>query len=182
MKKLKPKESGFGLLEVVLASAILALVVGAATGLVRSSLRRTVLALDRTVAMNLAQESIEQLRSARDSTFIDGATNAWDANLPVTDCDGDVLHPDPSCQSFVISQASGVWSVQQGSAQSIPMNGRDFTREIYISVPNGYAANAGLLSQTDQDVVRRVHVIVRWDNNTQAVESATYFTNWRSGV
>ena len=38
-------QRGFGLLEVILASGVLAMVVGAAVGLVRSSLRRTTIGL-----------------------------------------------------------------------------------------------------------------------------------------
>ena len=75
------KNRGFGLVEVLVASAILALVVGGSIALMRSSLRRTVLAADRTVAMNLAQEAIEAIRSARDTTYTDQINNLWQVNI-----------------------------------------------------------------------------------------------------
>ena len=197
MESRRHQQRAFGLLEVVISSGILALVLGAATGLIRASLRRTVLAADRSVAMNLAQEPIEQLRSARDSTFIDGnpATN-WSTYLPDSRCDV-VLHASSgqNCISYKINPPIGTdaWSVVPGIESPISLNGQDYTREIYINTPGpsslppepSFIANTGIAGAgttiLDTDVVRRIHVIVRWDNNTQAVEAASYLTNWRSG-
>lgn len=168
---------GFGLLEVVIASGILAIVVGAAVGLVRSSLRRTVIGLERTVAMNLAQESIEQLRSARDSIHTDGIVNEWTSGWGDVSCEA-----ASNCAPFRVSFVAGRWQVSQTGAEEIEVDGQTYRREVYISVPTGYAANVGLGQSADVDLARKVHVIVRWDGNAQAVESATFLTNWRSGL
>lgn len=183
----RPTHQGFGLLEVVIASGILAMVVGAATSLIRSSLRRTILASDRTVAMNLAQASIEQLRSARDSTFIDQnpATN-WDAHLPVS-CDVQLpATVNQACSlKITLPQGAAGWPNPDPTigVDTVTEGNQTFHREIYISVPPAsYLQSTGIVGVNVQDVVRKVNVIVRWDNDTQAVESETYLTNWRSGV
>ncbi len=184
---------GFGLLEVVLATGILSLVVGASTALIRGSLRRTALAADRAIAMNLAQESIEQLRSARDSTYIDNdpATN-WDTFLAVSRADGALTADADTCadaKTLTPPPASPIgsntkWTLASGCQRSLVLGDRTFQREIYILPgPAGMVRAAGLpTSVAATDVVRKVHVIVRWDNNQQAVEASTYLTNWRSGL
>lgn len=180
-------QRGFGLLEVILASGVLAMVVGAAVGLVRSSLRRTTIGLERSVAMNLAQEPIEQLRSIRDSVYIDGINNTWADSWPSstqTDCQ----QLTTQCPVFrVTSKSGGGWQVQPGAEPPIGVNGQEFHREVYITTPKDYALNAGTGSTNDAELVRKLHVIVRWECDSQgvcvqAVESATYLTNWRTGI
>lgn len=164
------QQQGFGLLEVVISSGILALVVGAATGLVRSSLRRTVLAADRSVAMNLAQEGIEQVRSARDSLYIDGQVNSFD----------EVLKTSDQAVKLRAPQSDSGWaiqSLQSGSSDPILMpNGAKYEREIYITAPTTFG------SPDDQKLVRKIRVVVIWDDGAQSVTSETYLTNWRSGI
>jgi prepilin-type N-terminal cleavage/methylation domain-containing protein len=170
------QQRGFGLLEVVIASGILAMVVGAATSLIRSSLRRTALAADRSAAMNLAQEGIEQVRSARDSLYIDQQPNSFEEILPINGlehCDDDIAHP--TCghlEHFTFQPGSG-WIIKEGKE---PILNTIYTREVYITAPTTFG------SPDDSKLIRKIHVIVRWDNDNQAVESETYLTNWRSGT
>jgi Tfp pilus assembly protein PilV len=160
------QQQGFGLLEVVISSGILALVVGATTGLVRSSLRRTVLAADRSVAMNLAQEGIEQVRSVRDSLYIDRKSNSFTDVLPIN---------DQTAVHLEFSTQDGSWLIKQ-EPEKLTQNDIEFTRELYITAPVSFG------SPDDQQLVRKIRVIVRWDDGNQSVESATYLTNWRSGI
>ncbi len=185
-------QRGFGLLEVVLASGVLAMVVGAAVGLVRSSLRRTVIGLERTVAMNLAQEPIEQLRSARDSVHIDGRVNTWTdgwgaAGNPSSCIEGTIDSAEQAtCPLYRITPPTGSsgWQILRSEAEVLVVDGQTFRREVYLTVPVGFAKAVGLppSTATDAELARRIHVIVRWDNNRQAVEAATVLTNWRSGI
>jgi Tfp pilus assembly protein PilV len=195
MKQQLNFNQGFGLLEVVLASGILALVIGAAVGLVRNSLSRTTNSLDRTVAMNLAQESIEELRAARDTTYIDQQPNSWDEFLKADNgCDIQLpTKPTASC-SYVITQpsiSSPSWIVTtRQQPESIQSSGQKFTREIYITnVSDNYANNVHISNNgvvltplEIKELIRKVHVIVRWNDGSQAVDSETYLTAWRSGV
>ena len=155
-------QRGFGLLEVILASGVLAMVVGAAVGLVRSSLRRTTIGLERSVAMNLAQEPIEQLRSARDSIFIDqvvinGQPNTWKESWPTSSqnlCEVLITDSNPTCSVFRVTEKSGGgWQINSGN-ESISLNGQTYTREVYISTPAGYAASLGTGATNDAELVR----------------------------
>lgn len=195
------KNRGFGLVEVLVASAILALVVGGSIALMRSSLRRTVLAADRTVAMNLAQEAIEAIRSARDTTYTDQINNLWQVNIG-----GD--NPDLTSYKLELRRLSGsslgslclssASSIGSGCAyglfpgpENISLNNTEFEREIFIEVPSGYTSNAGIningSQVSDSQVIRKVTVKVRWGdlNNPsplEQVEAITYLTDWRGGV
>lgn len=194
MRPLRHRSRGFGLLEVVLAAGVLSLVVGASTALIRSSLRRTTLAAERSVAMNLAQESIELLRSGRDSSYIDGQVNDWSGfgvtaggALPPSACEGGLQY-DAGCAqaSYTVTpptSAGAPWSITRG-VESVPLNGTDYSREVYVTLPPASLVQTlGLPSGVaSADVIRKVHVVVRWGGNTQAVESISYLTNWRTGI
>lgn len=179
-------KKGFGLIEVLVASAILALVVGGAITLMRTSLRRTVLAADRTVAMNLAQEAVEAVRSGRDTTYTDQIVNSWVANMG-----GD--SPGSTSYKLDLSQLNGqgsVYSLVSGS-EVITLNQVDFKREIFVDIPSGFTANAGIKlngsTVSDRQVIRRIRVLVSWGdlNNPsplEQVEAITYLTDWRGGI
>ncbi|MBI2590021.1 hypothetical protein HYW32_03335 [Candidatus Berkelbacteria bacterium] len=198
-----PATRGFGLLEVVLATGILALVVTGAVALLNGALRRANLSAERTTAMNLAQEGIELVRAARDITFIDDENNAWDANLPISTDEGTLqaAGSDPYGIAYVLVPGSGglyAWQLRKNypptafigggianGIQTIPLNDIDYQREVYVTVPSlGYVTQAGLPNGvTDDDIIRKIKVIVRWgDSAGQAVESITYLTNWRTGT
>lgn len=70
-KQMKQK-NGFGLLEVMFATAIFIVVVGSMVTLSRLSLRNAVLATHRAQAFNLAQDGLEVIRQMRDTNWIDG--------------------------------------------------------------------------------------------------------------
>jgi len=65
------KKTGFGLLEVLIASSILIIVIGAVSSLARSAIRNNLISLQRAQAYNLARESVEIIRANRDSKWID---------------------------------------------------------------------------------------------------------------
>jgi Tfp pilus assembly protein PilV len=92
MHTIKPirQHNGFGLLEVLLATAIFIVVVGSMVTLSRLALRNAVLSGHRTQAFNLAQEGLESVRQMRDTNWIDSVpkvrgsfrsdeTNEWKA-------------------------------------------------------------------------------------------------------
>lgn len=190
------KQRGFGLLEVVLAAGILTLVVGAAIGLMRSSLRRADLSLQRTVAMNLAQEAIEAIRVQRDSTYIDRATNTWDATFSAFSSEDGTLAQAAPDSSFALNfEETGLVSsvpLEQGT-ENLTRGDVAFTREIYVtpfdeSDTDAYLRLAGFSTSirnqtTDAALIKRIHVIVRWGTlPTEAVEMVELLSDWRSGV
>lgn len=64
-------QRGFGIIEVLVAAGIIALVGGGVVTLNNSVLRNTALLADRLVAFEWAQEGIEVTRQIRDSNLID---------------------------------------------------------------------------------------------------------------
>lgn len=77
---IRSNRSGFGLLEVLLATAIFIVVVGSVVALSRLSLRNAILSTHRTQATNLAEDALEALRQMRDTNWIDGPTALEDSD------------------------------------------------------------------------------------------------------
>lgn len=72
MRNLLQQRRGFGLLEVLLATAIFIVVIGSMVSLNQMAVRNAVLANHRTQAYNLAEDAIETIRQMRDTNWIDG--------------------------------------------------------------------------------------------------------------
>lgn len=180
MSKVKREQSGFGLLEVVLSAAVLGLVVAGVVGLLNSSLRRSVLTSERTVALQLANEGIELVRAVRDTTIIDGVVNDWIGSDGVRDA--------LDSQKLTYTTVSGQccrWQLEDGE-ESFALGGTTYVRAIEIAVPaedSSYVRRAGLdlLGVTDADVIRQVRVTVSWgDASRSSIEATSYLTDWRS--
>ncbi|MBI4032338.1 hypothetical protein HY374_01390 [Candidatus Berkelbacteria bacterium] len=176
------RDAGFGLLEVVISAGILATVVTASVGLMNQSLKRAVLASERTTAMNLASEALEQVRMLRDSTYVDqkivnGQVNQWfDWTATGDPAATTTYHVDLTQRMLVPGE------------ETITLDGRAYVRKITVTLPDesddtSYAQTAGLTGVTDTAVIRKVTATVTWgDGPAQSVESITYLTDWRSGV
>lgn len=166
------KQAGFGLIEVVVSAGILATVVAASVGLMNQSLKRAVLAGERTTAMGLASEGLEQVRMVRDSTYVDGQVNAWSDWAASEVNQLAAYHVDLTEQKLV------------AGPETLTLDGREYVRTIKISLPEeGYAVTAGLTGVDDASVIRKVTVTVVWGPDVgQSLESITYLTDWRSGV
>lgn len=198
MSKVK-SQFGFGLLEVVISAGILATVIGASVGLMNSSLHRASLASDRATAMNLAQEAVELVRAARDTTYRDGLSNGWTAPFAqISTTVGTIATPGDSVALVYTTGTDGsccYWqtaktapsgstsgSTVNNGIETISLGGQSYQREIYSSLPGiNYAGVAGLPAAVSEgDVIRKVTVIVRWGSSvTQAVSSIVYLTNLR---
>lgn len=70
MKRFSRRQSGFGILEVLFATAIFIVVVGSLVSLGRLSLRNAALSTHRSQAMNLAQDGLETIRQMRDTGWM----------------------------------------------------------------------------------------------------------------
>lgn len=70
MKRSYSRQSGFGILEVLFATAIFIVVVGSLVSLGRLSLRNAALSTHRSQAMNLAQDGLETIRQMRDTGWM----------------------------------------------------------------------------------------------------------------
>ncbi len=199
-KTIRIVEDGFGLLEVVISAGILASVIGASVGLLSTSLRRATLASSRATAMNLAQETIELVRAARDTTYRDGLSNQWNAPfVQLSTAEGTLAKPgdsfalvyaqgsDGSCCYFKATQTDSA-GLPEGSTishgvETLTVDGQPYQRELYVSLPGiNYGAVAGLpAGVAEADAIRKITVIVRWGSSvTEAVSSIEYLTDWRT--
>lgn len=81
--KLKNKfQSGFTLVEVMVAVAVLSVGLIGAANLIAYNISNSGKAINKTIATNLAQESIELARNIRDTNWLSGSL--WDNNLVQT--------------------------------------------------------------------------------------------------
>lgn len=185
MKKSIRAVTGFGLIEVLISSAILALVLGATIGLTNNSLRRAENSSSRAVAINLAQEAVELVRVARDSTYIDQLLiseqpNQWIdifSSLPNNES-------DPLKLELTAIDGENFWRLTPGT-ENISINNQDFRRELYLtSAGIDYITlsriNIDPGAVSDRDLIRKLKVVVIWGGKaSERVESIIYLTNWR---
>lgn len=121
-------QSGFGILEVLIASGIIAIFAGGVIILGNMALRSVVVNKHRLQAAYLAQEGVELVRNIRDSNWVDGNKNTgWD--FGINDSGGNNRYLD---QDAITDK----WELKSGPEESIPLNNVNFTREIRISQPD----------------------------------------------
>lgn len=183
--------SGFGLLEVLIAAGILALIVGAAVALATSSLSNSVLSANRTVAGELAQEGVELVRQMRDTSYVDGPAvtsaadvgqaNAWSSYFNLAAC----LGAARTC-GLAKDDLTKRWSLVDG-LETIPVvSGVDatttFTREIRLESVDALAATIPSNPGGVDPLALTVTSTVRWADRgrTLAATAATVLTDWRA--
>lgn len=77
--KKKFRNSGFTLVEVMVAVAVLSIGLIGAANLITYNISNSAKAINKTIATNLAQEGIELVRNIRDTNWLSGSS--WDNNL-----------------------------------------------------------------------------------------------------
>ncbi|GAH02631.1 unnamed protein product [marine sediment metagenome] len=115
--------SGFGILEALIASGIIAIFAGGIVILGNMALRSVVINKHRLQAAYLAQEAVELVRNIRDSNWVDG-----DAD---TECDDGIN--DSGGNSLKLGKdPDDNWELVSGF-EIIPLNNVIFTRKIRIT-------------------------------------------------
>ncbi len=121
------KQSGFGILEVLIASGIIAIFAGGVVILGNMALRSVVINKHRLQAAYLAQEAVEAVRNIRDSNWVDGEPDTgWDDGIDNSGGDSEYLDQDLTTDE---------WKLKSGD-ETISLNEVNFIREIRISQPN----------------------------------------------
>ena len=172
-------QQGFGLLEVVIAASIMALVSGSVVALAMNSIQMSILGANRTDAYQLSQEGVEIVRQLRDTTYIDGLPNSW--NTPFdTSCASD------SCQ--IKKDASGVSLVAGSETVNLATGSAStpFTRKITIKPISWYTQDKTSVPNNPTDITvpplaLQVKCVVSWQQQgrTISAESSTILTDWR---
>jgi len=162
------KRNGFGIIEVLIASTIIAMVLSALTAAGRSSLRGSTYTLERAQATNLAQEGIEIVRQIRDTYWIDGDPLTGFENLPAN-----------GNKSLYFDKIKNKWDLLSGSNDKTTINGIEFTREIIFSDVGSLIPASGDLNSVKNEMSRKITVKVSWQNNMGGIEVSEILTNWR---
>ncbi|MFA5927219.1 MAG: prepilin-type N-terminal cleavage/methylation domain-containing protein [Patescibacteria group bacterium] len=173
-------KKGFGLIEVLLASVITAMMLGALISVGRVALASNQNALERTQAAYLAQQGIEVVRQIRDTNWIDGGTTSWDSLTGNTK-----LHT-VDVANYKLRWDSGRYLLEPdltSAGEIIDIGGNSFRREIQVQ----NESQMGTLVPTDGslthyargDSVLRVVVVVKFRDGTKEVSVSEILTNWR---
>jgi len=176
---------GFGIIEVLVAAGIIAMVGGGVVMLNSSVLRNTALLADRLVAFEWAQEGIEVARQIRDSNLIDNHSETdWKCFNPgvtpppsaTNDFDCGFNNPTTSSYRLDLSTNSAFttfqsrWVLVAGSETS-QFPGNQLTREIRV-LPAPATPN------DPQKRLIEVTVKFSFGSRTEQVKLSTIVSNW----
>lgn len=198
MENGKKQSRGFGLIETLIACAILVIISGALLTINVVITRDIVFAKGRSVAFNLAAEAIESTRQIRDSNLIDQqeSTN-WNTfvcspqnpylSSPVASATS--LYKinaaaDPNC--FGTTQRIFLTQDTSLAGENIVIGGITYNRKIHFLNsridPKIYSSD-GTTDITDSNAIRMV-VDISWNqNNTNNhIQVSELLTNWKRGL
>lgn len=192
MKNNLKKQKGFGVVEVLVALALVSIII-LVIGKVLISIQRIYQASAlKNEAYLYAQESLEVLSATKEDFF--GCSSA-NGSLTSTTCtrygDGQtctLVEPYQSCWTqypeglasftkFYLTESGGVWSLNElvgGAVETVPQN-NTYTRVITLE-------NAANLDSVVEDNVKQATVQVFWTNRdlVKEVSLSTIFTAWKS--
>ncbi len=174
----RPVKNGFGLLEVLISSAILILVSGAVISLNNISVKNTVVASERTQAYNLAREWKEQLKQIRDTYVNDeNSTTCFSISLAGSPCSNEI----PNDGTYIINSLTNTINANS-AGEDVALDNIVFTRAITFKnppdvLPSLTDANPNI-SLSDQ--VREADIIVSWTEYGKpwSITVPVLLTNW----
>lgn len=176
----KKYSKGFGLIEVLLSSVIIAMMLGALITVGRTAIASNENALERVQATYLAQQGIEAVRQIRDTNWIDGDATAWDSLT------GSDRLRDTGVANYSLKWDSGRYLLEADPAsagETVSINGNIFKREIQIQnqsqIGTLVPAQGSLTADAISESVLRVIVVVKFRGGTKEVSVSEILTNWR---
>ncbi|HRY60470.1 MAG TPA: type II secretion system protein [Patescibacteria group bacterium] len=154
------KQSGFGLVEVIVSIGIMILILTFVTFLAQQTFQTWENAQSKTAAYNLVQRTIEELHNVRDTNIANGLN--WDTNLD---------------DAWLTSS-----SYKDGKKDRI--NNKDFTTTITITpIQQVPLYINGASTPTPKDgLKKKFTIIVTWKdrNKDGELKGETYLTDWKS--
>jgi len=155
-----PKRDGFGIIEIIIAIAIISIALFGISRIILSSQRITIENRQKEQALNLAKEALEAVRSIRDESWDNISGLVMDAEY----------HP-------TVSGMPSSWQLATGNE-----NIGEFARKVVFKSVSRDANddiepvfNAG----NDDPDTKKVTATVLWKGDEAQVEITTYITNWR---
>lgn len=198
MKIVKKKFKGFGLIETLVACAILMIICGALLTINLIITKNIAFARGRAVAYNLSQEAIESARQIRDSNLIDSnQSTSWNyficnqstapyLSAPVTT--GSTIYYKITPGIFLNCYGANprITMVVDPSSvgEPITVGSITYTRKIHFLTSGLSPRVVDLASHdvTEENAIRMV-VEINWNDsgNSRHVEVAELLTNWKRG-
>ena len=162
--------NGLSIIEILIAITIIAVALVSILSLATFSLRVAILNKETTLAKNLAEETLEQIRNFRDGIV-------WDNDDPENKYDGlGVVATGIAYYPKKSTDAPPKWQLIQGEET---VNG--FTRKaVFENVQRDGNDNIVDSGGTPDPDTKKVTVAVSWveREKTHQVEIVTYLTNW----
>jgi len=177
------KKEAFGIIEVLIASAIITVILAALTMTGRATLNSSSYLQERTQALYLAQEGIESVRQMRDSAWIDTDSNTnWGT---IAGLSGDhVIAYDSNTSGFVATGSAN-------TGKDLTVDGKNFTRLITFSnvgglIPDDSSQSGGSVYATGTGTTppnaKKVTATVSWASalgGNKSISVSEVLTNWR---
>jgi len=194
----KSDKSAFGLIETLIACAVLIIVIGALMTLNVIITNSIIFSKQRAVAYNLAQSAVESAIEIRDSNYIDGNdATGWNSLI----CDAGSSSARVPDLSGVTIYKIAVGNLCQSSEQryfryfllpnpdstgeNIGIGGQTYQRKITFASSGVYPPVKDSAGNDVTDVnTLRIIVTVNWKMNghDKNVELRQVLTNWRQGL
>ncbi len=172
----KNKESGFTLIEMIIATFIMVVGIVGVMSLIQRVIFSSSISSSRLIAAYLAQEGAEIVRNVRDTNWLEARTavNSWDEGLTV--CGGTGFIADYS-HSYGPNQIDPSFSCYSGQYLNIDANG---FYSYSSGVPMKFKRKI-LITQGSNPDIRNVLIEISWTD-----KGASYFLsvhedlyNWR---
>jgi len=181
-KFLRQKKEAFGIIEVLIASAIIIVILAALTMTGRATLNSSSYLQERTQALYLAQEGIESVRQMRDTAWIDTDVNTNWGTIANLSGDYAVIY------SQTISGFVATGSANTG--KNLTVDGTQFTRLLTFSsvgglIPNDTSQSGGSVYASTGVAppnAKKVTATVTWSSVTggdKSISVSEVLTNWR---
>ena len=193
MTKLSAKSRGFGIIEVLIAGAIIIAVLATLTMTGRQSLRNASYTEEKNQAYSLAQEGIETVRQIRDTNWRDNKGRAWDfwewngtelAQITAQKCykiENKVVTVDlPKISRFGLS-GEGSCPLADDQKESVKVGKTVYLRTIKIEpLTTDMLIDSGTDIHSDINALK-VTVFVGWDSSLghREISVSELLTNWR---
>lgn len=172
----RTNESGFSLFEILIAMAVFSVVGVSLAQIISVSLQSDKTAGQKTVGLELAQETMNSLNSI--------ATSQWNDIYNLTKGGGTLYYP----VNTTVLCGSVKWCVQEGS-ETITVEGLNFTRSFF---PNNVSRTGTTIdtiynSANDDPSTQKITVQVSWFDIASGTELGSvsinkYFTRSRNAI
>jgi len=185
LTKIKSKNTGFTLLEVIVAIFILTIGIGGSFSLIQQTISTASIIQSRLIAAYLGQEGIEIVRNIRDNNWLEQRESLQDPPLPawndgMSGCQGPISCCEGDYETDMPPSKTSLTSVV----------GCDFDNLRYLNIDSHgfYSYLFGtqtkfkrkILIEPIEDNKIKVVVIVQWKgkNKIHEVEIVEHLTNW----